>query len=110
VSSDSYRYIIRQYGEKLDVNTEVHRLELTLERIAGQAPLEDIRKIPKPSQLDDWILFEKLEAEMIKQTRGNQGFLAWKVVREEDRIDRENWRRAREFQASLVASEREVSP
>ncbi|RYO87798.1 hypothetical protein DL764_008820 [Monosporascus ibericus] len=54
-------YTIEQYGTKLNSKTNTHRLELMLERVADQKSIEDIMGIPKPSQLDDWKLFEKLE-------------------------------------------------
>lgn len=48
---------------------------LTLERVPGQRPLREIVSVPQPSQLDGWQLFEKYEGEMIRQRRGEQGFM-----------------------------------
>lgn len=74
---------------------------LTLERVPGQRPLEDIAAVPEPSQLDDWQLFEKYEGEMIRQRRGDQGYLAWKTTKAEERINLEQWRRTLELRAEL---------
>ncbi|KAI2637467.1 hypothetical protein GGS21DRAFT_480644 [Xylaria nigripes] len=94
-------YIIRQYGSKLDDNTNVHRLELTLERAVDQRPFEEIRKIPKPSQLDDWALYEKLEGDKVKKFQGHSSYVEWKIKRQEEKVDRDEWQRARLFRASF---------
>lgn len=95
------RYIIRQYGQKLNVNTELHRLVLILERAEGQLPVEGIIRIPRPSQLDDWQLFEKYEGEMIKQKRGQQAWIDWKMDKSQERLDREQYMRTLAFHTSL---------
>ncbi|KAF7543880.1 hypothetical protein G7046_g9911 [Stylonectria norvegica] len=94
-------YIIRQYGHKRNPQTELHRVILTLERVEGQCPMEEIVQIPRPSQLDDWLLFEKYEGEMVKQRRGDQGFLEWKIEKGQERIDKEQYKRALAFHASV---------
>ncbi|KAF4979641.1 hypothetical protein FZEAL_4198 [Fusarium zealandicum] len=68
-------YIIRQYGQRLNLNTELHRMILTLQRVDAQQSIEGIIGIPRPSELDDWVLFKKYEGEMIKQKKGDQGFM-----------------------------------
>lgn len=66
---------------------------LTLERVKGQRAVQEIVKIPRPSQLDDWQLYEKYEGEMVKQTGGDRGFLDWKMAKAQERMDLEQWRR-----------------
>jgi hypothetical protein len=94
-------YIIRQYGTKLNSTAETHRMQLTLERIPGQKPLGSVRGIPKPSQLDDWAIFGKIEEEIVKKYVGLNMLLEYKVRREVERIDRENWRRAKLFTTAI---------
>ncbi|KAI1484667.1 hypothetical protein F5X96DRAFT_692190 [Biscogniauxia mediterranea] len=94
-------FTIKQYGCKLDDSTNTYRLELTLERVPEQRSFEELRKVPKPSQLDDWNLYEKLEGDKIKLLRGETSYLEWKLQRQEEKIDREDWRRARLFRASF---------
>jgi len=94
-------YIIRQYGNKLDANTDKYRLELLLEHVGGQKSLEQVQQVPRPSQMDDWEAFKKLEAEMIRRCKGDDGLLDLKIRKEEERVDREHWRRSRDFRASL---------
>ncbi|KAI0455645.1 PUA-like domain-containing protein [Xylaria acuta] len=94
-------YIIRQYGCKLDSSINKYRLELTLERAADQRPFEDIFKVPKPSQLDDWALYEKLEGDKVRLVQGESSYLEWKLKRQEESVDREDWQRARLFRASF---------
>lgn len=95
------RYIIRQYGHKLNESTNVHRLVLKLERVPGQRPMEQTQMVPKPSQLDDWALYEKLEGDKIRMIDGEATYLEWKLTREREKIVREDWKRARLFKASV---------
>ncbi|KAI1313588.1 PUA-like domain-containing protein [Xylaria venustula] len=94
-------YTIRQYGCKFDNITNKYRLELTLERAADQRSFESICKVPKPSQLDDWALYEKLEGDKVKLLEGESSYLEWKLKRQEEKTDREEWQRARLFKASF---------
>ncbi|KAI1426733.1 PUA-like domain-containing protein [Xylaria sp. FL1777] len=94
-------YTIRQYGSKLDSNINKYRLELTLERAEDQRPFESISNVPKPSQLDDWALYEKLEGDKVKLLEGDSSYLEWKLKRQEEKADREEWQRARLFRASF---------
>ncbi|KPM41515.1 hypothetical protein AK830_g5019 [Neonectria ditissima] len=94
-------YIIRQYGQKLNPKTNLHRVVLTLERVRDQVPVENILKIPRPSQLDDWKMFETYEGETIKQIKGQQGFLNWKMEKAGDKMDQEQYMRTLAFLTSL---------
>ncbi|KAI0159362.1 PUA-like domain-containing protein [Pestalotiopsis sp. NC0098] len=94
-------YTIRQYGTKLNELTNIHRLELTLERVEGQKAMEQLNRFPKPSQLDDWRLYEKLEGDKIKLTEGDAKFFEWSVQRDQDRREREDYKRDCEFRASF---------
>ncbi|KAF6842807.1 hypothetical protein CMUS01_02733 [Colletotrichum musicola] len=94
-------YNIRQYGNKLDIATDTYRLELLIERVGGQRAMEHVQQVPRPSQMDDWQTFKKLEADIVRQRMGDNGLLDFKTLKEEERIDREHWRRASEFKASL---------
>ncbi|ETS83649.1 hypothetical protein PFICI_05525 [Pestalotiopsis fici W106-1] len=94
-------YIIRQYGTKMNETTSIHRLELTLERVAHQKAMQDLERFPKPSQLDDWRLYEKLEGDKIKLIEGDAKFFEWTVQRETEKQDREDYKRDCEFRASF---------
>ncbi|KAI0145708.1 hypothetical protein F4776DRAFT_607617 [Hypoxylon sp. NC0597] len=95
-------FTIKQYGCRQDNKTGLYRLELTLERVPDQKmSLEDLKGIPRPSQLDDWNLYEKLEGDKIKLLQGEASYLEWKLRRQEEKIDREDWRRAKLFRASF---------
>lgn len=79
----------------------MYRLELTLERVRDQKSPELLKKYPKPSQLDDWKLYEKLEGDKIKLTEGDGKYFEWSIQREEEKINREDYKRDREFRASF---------
>ncbi|KAI0023196.1 hypothetical protein F4780DRAFT_101265 [Xylariomycetidae sp. FL0641] len=87
-------YTIRQYGCKLDEMRNIYRLELRLERVGNlprQPSFEEICRIPRPAQLDDWALYEKLEGEKIR-ARGETDYLVWVLGRQEEKREREEWR------------------
>lgn len=74
-------------------------MRFILERVPGQTPMDEILHIPRPSQLDDWILYEKLERERIKQTEGDARLTEWMIRRDKERIERGHWRRSRAFKS-----------
>ncbi|KAK0621545.1 hypothetical protein B0T17DRAFT_617981 [Bombardia bombarda] len=95
---------ISRYSHKLDTDTEIYRLELQLERVRDTPQsLATLLQIPLPSQMDDWRLFEKLEAEKIRQATGEQGAVNWRVQKEEDQHEREQWHRIRDFRKSITS-------
>lgn len=63
--------------------------------------MEEKQDVPKPSQLDDWALYEKLEGDKIRMVHGEAKYLEWKLTREREKIEREDWKRARLFKASV---------
>ncbi|UKZ80605.1 hypothetical protein TrVFT333_008367 [Trichoderma virens FT-333] len=98
------QYVIRRYSQKQNLQTRLHRTIVTLERISGQPNIVDLAKVPRPSQMDDWVLFEKLEGEMIRQHRGEQSFLDWKLMKAQERMEQRQWRRALEVGAALTTA------
>lgn len=94
-------YIIRQYGQRLNLRTGLHRVVLTLERVNDSFSVDELIRIPRPSQQDDWKLFETYEGEMVKQKEGQRGFLDWKMERAQERMDQEQYMRTLAFQTSL---------
>jgi hypothetical protein len=81
--------------------TETSTLELTLERVRYQKPMSTLKQIPRPSQLDDWELYEKLEGNHIRDTQGKTAFSEWCIQREREKLDRADWIRDKEFRASV---------
>lgn len=79
-------------------------MRLILERMPGQTPMDEILHIPRPSQLDDWSLYEKLERERIKQTEGDARLTEWMIRRDKERIERGHWRRSRAFKSEMKLS------
>lgn len=94
-------YILRSFSLKLDPATDLYCMRLTLERLPGQTPIDEILHIPRPSQLDDWSLYEKLERERIKQTEGEARLTEWIIGRDKERIERGHWRRSRAFKSEM---------
>ncbi|KAM0276777.1 hypothetical protein ACHAQH_006426 [Verticillium albo-atrum] len=68
-------FVIRAYSTKRDTGSEKHRLELTLERLPGQIAMAEVLAVPRPSQLDDWELYETCEAETTRKRMGPRSFM-----------------------------------
>lgn len=92
------------------MTSEVYTLRLTLERLPRQRSMDEILLIPKPSQLDDWILYEELERDRIRQTQGLVKFDDWTIARDLERLERDQWRRSNVFRSALLekGSEKEL--
>jgi hypothetical protein len=76
-------------------------MRIVLDRLPGQTPMDEILHIPRPSQLDDWSLYEKLERERIKQTEGEAILTEWIIRRDVERVERDHWRRSRLFVSEM---------
>ena len=76
------RYRIRAYSHRYDIKEKRHRLEVTLECCHSQ--LKASIRVPTPAQIDEWTLFEKHEAEVVKQHHGDFGYTDYKLLKEED--------------------------
>ncbi|KAK4639639.1 hypothetical protein QC761_710130 [Podospora bellae-mahoneyi] len=95
---------LASYRHKLDLGTGEYKLELGLERVAnGQRAMREVLKVPRPSQMDEWDLFEKLEADKVRQVQGEAASYAWRMQREEARVEREIWKRAHRFRESICS-------
>ncbi|CAF3618629.1 unnamed protein product [Fusarium graminearum] len=57
-------YTIRRYSQWFNEVSDRHHMMLTLERVSDQRPIEDILNIPRPSEIDDWNLYQKYESEL----------------------------------------------
>ncbi|PTD10688.1 hypothetical protein FCULG_00008033, partial [Fusarium culmorum] len=68
-------YTIRRYSQWFNEVSDRHHMMLTLERVSDQRPIEDILNIPRPSEIDDWNLYQKYESELVKQKKGAKAFL-----------------------------------
>ena len=65
---------------------------------------DELMQIPKPSQLDDWRLYLKLEVERIKHEKGEAAAIDWGIWNSTDNLEREEAKRVRTFKASVKAS------
>lgn len=84
--------------------TNIYTLKVVLQRLPGQKPMREVLETPKPSQLDDWALYEKLEEEAIKQREGAMIFTEWAAAREKERAERDYWRLAQGLQKEISRS------
>lgn len=91
------RYIIRQYGHLPLQESNKYRLELTLERVAGQRPMDTLFDIPRPSELDDWQYYNRVLAEDIRANKGDIAYSEWKENEEKQEREREQWRQWHDF-------------
>ena len=72
-----------------------------LERLPGQNPMKEVLKIPRPSQIDDWALYERLEREVIQQRDGDGKLTEWTTTQEKERAERDYWHQVWTLQHGL---------
>lgn len=89
--------------------SDIYTLRLTLERLSNQNPMDNIIDIPKPSQLDDWKLYEELESTQVRATEGKAKFDDWIAGRSVERIERTQWRHSRDIKIKLREQELSVA-
>ena len=73
----AHRYKIGPVFFSHNVDKDMHRMELWLNRVGGQTSMELVKRVPKPCQLDDWYLYEEYEAEMMKAKHGDAASKEW---------------------------------
>ena len=73
------RYKIESWGHKLiDQENNIYRETLDLVRIDGQKPLAQLKHIPTPSQVDEWIMYLKIVGDDIRDRNGAEGYNEWR--------------------------------
>ncbi|ROW14421.1 hypothetical protein VPNG_04000 [Cytospora leucostoma] len=97
-------YNLASWSLKLCPCTNIYTLKVVLQRLPGQKPMREVLEVPKPSQLDDWALYEKLEEEAIKQREGAMKLTSWTTAREKERAEREHWRLTQDLQNEMRRS------
>ncbi|KFH49037.1 hypothetical protein ACRE_002260 [Hapsidospora chrysogenum ATCC 11550] len=99
------QYKLVQYSQKRNPQSGVFRLDLILERLEGQRPMHMLCNIPRPSQIDDWYLVEKLEGEMVKSCCGEARFLEWKAAKAQEWEDKEQAERTVNLESAAAIRE-----
>ncbi|ROW12163.1 hypothetical protein VMCG_00306 [Cytospora schulzeri] len=94
-------YNLTSWSIKLCPCTDLYTLKVILERLPRQRPMREVLQVPKPSQLDDWVSYEKLEKESIKQREGAIKLLDWTTAREKERAERDYWRQLQVFRVDM---------
>ncbi|ROV98986.1 hypothetical protein VSDG_03831 [Cytospora chrysosperma] len=94
-------YNINSWGIKLCPCTDLYTMKVILQRLPRQKPMREVLQIPKPSQLDDWAWYEKLEKEAINQREGAVRLSDWQAAREKEITERDYWREVRERNREL---------
>lgn len=94
-------YNINSWGIKLCPCTDLYTMKVILQRLPRQKPMREVLQIPKPSQLDDWAWYEKLEKEAINQREGAVRLSDWQAAREKEITERDYWREVRKRNGEL---------
>lgn len=101
-------YILRRYGQTRDERTDICHLDITLERLGGQTPMQELSRIPLPSQLDDWYQYMRMLGEDIRSREGEVAFHQWNIAQETERKKNADWRKDREFKEVIKDSAQEI--
>jgi hypothetical protein len=57
------RWKVLKYAERHLEATGFYRLEVLLEKVEGEAPMSELMRVPQPSHLDEWDLYNRLKAD-----------------------------------------------
>ncbi|KAH8821746.1 hypothetical protein F5884DRAFT_768954 [Xylogone sp. PMI_703] len=101
-------YIVRRYGQTRTEGTDISHLEITLERAPGQTPMEELRRIPLPSQRDDWRQYRRMLGEDIRSREGEIAFKQWKIVQDAEKRERKDWHKDNDFKEAMKDSAQEI--
>jgi hypothetical protein len=77
--ADLSRYIVEQYGRPPTQDPKIKKLALLLRRFENQTSVNDLRKIPVPSQVDDFLLYNRMIANDICARDGEEACRKWLV-------------------------------
>ncbi|KAF4121278.1 Pfam:YDG SRA [Geosmithia morbida] len=86
-------YTLIQYGQKVNPMTGAHRLSLVLGRVEGQIPMHKLISIPRPSQMDDWKMFEDIEERLMQCQLSEANFVRWFMDKAGDIVKKERFER-----------------
>ncbi|KAM7196035.1 hypothetical protein V8F20_007229, partial [Naviculisporaceae sp. PSN 640] len=103
-------WTIKSYSQKLDLDTDLYRMELVLESFTSlsSSTWAVVKAVPLPSQRDDWHLYLRLEGEKIRQSKGELTAFDWRIREEADKAEREDAQRVRNFRSSIGSAEHAV--
>ncbi|KAK3985529.1 hypothetical protein QBC44DRAFT_155989 [Cladorrhinum sp. PSN332] len=90
-----------------DESLDIHQLEFTLERVNKQKPMSEVVKIPTPSQMDDWLLYQMIEGDRVRQTEGLAQNWMWTKRDIQDGLERKSTKRAEINRANFDAEKTE---
>lgn len=79
--ADLYSYKIESWGQvllKLSAGPNIYRNTITLVELSGQNTMEDLDAIPTPSQMDNFIIYNKMIENDIKAREGEAAYKEYK--------------------------------
>ncbi|KAK0099966.1 hypothetical protein ONS95_013212 [Cadophora gregata] len=95
-------HLVKQFGHQLlDESQNVYRCTIMLERSTSQKPFAEVLRLPKPSHLDDWILYKRFVGEEYRKREGEAAFEKWIDLEEEKQADKEQFLKARALQEGI---------
>ena len=75
--ADPSRYIVEKYGRLPSHDSQVKKLSLLLRRFESQTLMDDLQKIPIPSQVDDFLLYNRMIENDIRARDGEAACEKW---------------------------------
>lgn len=61
-------------------------MTLTGDRASGQIPLQTLRAVPRPAELDDWRLCAMIEERAMQKAGRGEEYAQWKQTENESKI------------------------
>ena len=95
------RYTVKQYGYRFaDIDNDITRVDIKLERVAGQEPIN--LKVPTPSQRDDYKLYDGLIGADYREKKGDLEYTKWREFEDKEAKEKERWLWARSGRTDAI--------
>ncbi|MBE3046047.1 hypothetical protein IMZ48_26605 [Candidatus Bathyarchaeota archaeon] len=71
------RYNLQTFSLKRDTTTNILRMTLTGDRAPDQTPIQTIKGVPRPAELDDWRLCGVVEERAFREAGRGDEYADW---------------------------------
>ena len=93
------RYTAGQFGHRIidqnEAGGDIYQWKVILTRVEGQTSVNELSLVPKPSEMDAWLLHSRIVGEHIRASVGDLGYNKWRTEQDTQMREKEAWIRER---------------